>query len=68
MLSNRHDSTRIEGLITINDDPSYWMLICKTLQTDIWYDGSSFVEMSCSIRVESCQIINICYTVQFIIF
>ena len=68
MLSNRHDSTRIEGLITINDDLSYWMLICKTLQTDIWYDGSSFAVTSCLIQVESCQIINICYTVQFIIF
>ena len=30
MLSNRHESTPIERLVTTNDDPSYRMSICKT--------------------------------------
>ena len=69
MLSNRHESTRVERLVTTNDDPSYRMSICKTLrkyclllQIDIRYDGSSFAVTSRSIRVESCRIVNICYT------
>ena len=69
MLSHRHESIRIERLDTTNDDPSYRMSICKTLrkyclllQIDIRYNGSSFAVTSRSIRVESCRIVNICYT------
>ena len=29
MLTIRHDSTRIERLVTANDDPSYRMWICR---------------------------------------
>ena len=32
MLLNRHKSTRIEQLVTTNDNPLYWMSICKTLR------------------------------------
>lgn len=32
MLTNQLDLTRIERLITIGVDLSYWKLICKTLR------------------------------------
>ena len=54
-----HDSTRIEQLITANDDPSYQMSICSVLQINIQYDGSSFIVMSPLIQVEPCQFDNI---------
>ena len=54
-----HDSTCIEQLITTNDDPSYQMSVCSVLQINIQYDGSSFIVMSPSIRVESCRFDNI---------
>lgn len=59
MLMIWHDSTRIEQLITTNDDPSYQMSVCSVLQINIQYDGSSFIVMSPSIRVESCRFDNI---------
>ena len=59
MLTIWHDSTRIEQLITANDDPSYQMSICSVLQINIQYDGSSFIVMSPSIQVESCRFDNI---------
>ena len=59
MLMIWHDSTRIEQLITANDDPSYQMSICSVLQINIQYDGSSFIVMSPLIRVEPCRFDNI---------
>ena len=35
MLSNRHESTRVERLVTTNDDPSYRMSISKTLRLPV---------------------------------
>ena len=65
-VANVDDSTRIERLITANDDPSYRMSICRrrqyflrVLQIDIRYDGSSFVVSSRSIRIDSCRFDNI---------
>ena len=59
MLTIQHDSTQIEQLVTANDDPSYQMSICSVLQIDIQYDRSSFIVISRSIRIESCQFDNI---------
>ena len=61
MLTIRHGWTRIERLVTANDDPSYRMSICGVLQINIRYDGSSFFFVtSRSIGVESCRFDNIC--------
>ena len=35
MLSNRHESTRVERLVTTNDDPSYRMSISETLRLPV---------------------------------
>ena len=38
-LSNRHESTRIEQLVTTNDDPPYRMSICRTLIPQVSVKG-----------------------------